>query len=216
MKLLFSLFLAIFFIGELKGVEVVISDQNGVESILDIDGSTPLALVNEHLENHIGANVDNVQMLVDYKTAKAAAPKDFRDYYTPVTPFEIDKINYILKTLGTKSKISLLWDKSSLNKTGDQIRHLHPLRFLTIILTDKDNIKYIRIIRDKGKVWDNFGGELKDNLKLEASKNNLTSEMVEDFARNIGVDFNLIWPDIQNKKWTVFIDKVIYQVPYKK
>ncbi|MFA6916228.1 MAG: hypothetical protein WC222_07510 [Parachlamydiales bacterium] len=217
MRHIISFCIGIFCVIELGGVEVIFSDQRGVESTLEIDGTTPIYLMNAHIENHLGANVKNVQMMVDYNTDKAAAvTKDFRDYYTPVTPTEVEKINYIVKTLGTKAKIQLFWDKSSLDKTGDQIRHLHPLKFLTVILTNQDNIKYIRIIRDKGRVWDNFGGELKGSLKEEAAKDNLKYEYVADFAEKIKVDINLIWPDVQNKKWTAFVDKVIYQVPYKK
>lgn len=217
MRFVTSLCLGMFCLIELSAIEVILSKENSVESVIDVDPSTPINEIYTHVENHEGAPVENIQLIADYKTAKRSASKKLhRDYNEIPSKEDVENLNYIIKTLATKNPIQLAFSSSELNDRGDKIMHLHPLKFLTIILTDPDNLKYVKAIRDKTLAWNGFIRNLRKSLKEETDKHNLTYEQVADFSNVIGVDVNLLWPDIENKRWTAFTDKAIYQARIKK
>lgn len=147
-------------------------------------------------------------------TPKAAKAPN-RQYAASVTPKEKEKIRYIVTTLGHQSIPHITSARSNLKKTGSQINHIHPLKFLITVFTDEEIKAGIHAIRGRaiGWIWDEFAEGLIKSLKEETANQNMKMEYIQDFANTIRLNINLILPSIQQGKWLEFINILIDNVP---
>ena len=97
-----------------------------------------------------------------------------------------------------------------MDEAGKRIEHIHPLRFLMCILTDKELIEGVKEIhRYHGIPWKRLSSELKENLKEEFNRNNLRDEQLLDFASNIKTDSKPILKMVHRKDWGEFVVHLI-------
>lgn len=136
-----------------------------------------------------------------------------RDYNARVTSDEKSNISYIVKTLGNKTLVKIAASKSSLEKAGDKVNHVHPLRFLMCIFTDEELKAAFYNVTQRGWVWKDFMKGLTDSLNEESKHNNLKNEYIIDFAKNVGIDPNLILAPIAEKRWNDLINILVTYIP---
>ncbi len=136
-----------------------------------------------------------------------------RDYHAELTPEEETDIRYIITFLAQKSLISIAFEKGDLEKAGDRIDHIHPLRFLLTIFLDEELKVRIQNIRGKGWVWNRFIGGLKECLFTEYGLGNLREAYVEEFAELLGLDCDALLPFFQEQKWRDLVNYLIAEVP---
>jgi hypothetical protein len=148
-------------------------------------------------------------------TVAAKNPSSGRNYNTPVTAAEKAKIRYILTSLGYSSLLELGKLRSDLKKTGKEVDHIHPLRFLMTIFTDEELKASVHAIRGRaiGWIWSEFSDGVTGSLKMEASRNNLKTEFIQDFAKAVNINVNLIQPLLQQGRWTEFVNTLIDKIP---
>lgn len=139
-----------------------------------------------------------------------------RNYSAIVTPSEKKDINYIVDTLANAS-LKNLWDQEdSLNRAGDRINHVHPLRFLMVVFTDEKLKVDIRNIRNRGgKVWRKFIKGLEESLLEESQRldNNMKPEYIQEFAAIVKINPALLFPSAQALRWGEFVQILIDKVP---
>lgn len=138
-----------------------------------------------------------------------------RNYYAPVLPHEESDIHFIITFLANKSLITIASHKGALEEAGDRIDHVHPLKFLATVFTNEERKVGIRNIRAKGWIWGEFVAGIKESLATEANANNLTIDVVNDFACVVGIDPRWIIPSLQARRWEEFIDILIAKIPRK-
>lgn len=141
------------------------------------------------------------------------AKKITRAYENPATKEEAKNIHYIVYTLGTKPLLFIIKQTFKLKKTGDKIDNVHPFRFLEVIFTDEKSKACMPNIRKSTFVWPEFKNGLYTSLSEEKEKDNLKTEYIQDFAKNVGIDCNLIFPSIQKGDWNSLVDILIANVP---
>lgn len=138
-----------------------------------------------------------------------------RNYAAEITSEQEENIRYIITTLASKSLITIAKNRSSLEKSGDVIDGLHPLKFLTVVFTDEELKVGIRNIRTRGWIWSDFVAGLKKSLHTESSNKNMHKEIVIDFAKVLNIDPQVILPAIHKNDWDEFINILIANVPRK-
>lgn len=111
------------------------------------------------------------------------------------------------------SLVKITKSKSSLKKAGKRIDHIHPLKFLTCVLTDNQMKASFQAMQDRSWVWGEFFSGLKDSLEEEASRGNMKIEFIRDFSLQVSVSEDLIYPSISQKKWKQFISILINAIP---
>lgn len=121
------------------------------------------------------------------KTSLGVENDGRRDYYRQVTDAEKSDARKILKNLATNSWTDLLDNKSMLKRCGDQIAHIHPLRFLHCIFSDEEFKGYIHAIKDMKIIWKEFFSGLSESLEKEFNLGNIKEEYIKDFTTNTGV-----------------------------
>lgn len=117
-----------------------------------------------------------------------------------LTRADTKNIRSILTTMSDKNVLSLLLEKSSLEKKGKQIRPVHPMRFIGYILADPHLRKCLRNIKKDYFKWSNFLDGFVDRMKEESSKNNVV-HYVYGLSDLIKVDSNTIYQFINKKDY---------------
>lgn len=145
------------------------------------------------------------------KAAQSSQSKT-RNYNTPVTAQEKKDISYVIKSLGFENQVKLMTMQSSLNQAGDRIDHIHPFQFLATIFTDEELKVAMRRMQGKAFVWSTFVDNLTKTANEENAKGNMMP-FVQDFAKRVKLDQNLILPSIKSSNWEKFLDVLIANIP---
>lgn len=140
-------------------------------------------------------------------------PKTGREYWREVTSEEKKELRYIITTLAKSGWLDLLSKKDSMERAGDKIDHLHPLRFLMAIFTDEEMKDCVHAIRDRTLVWSEFIDPTCKTLEEEANHDNVKKEFVKDFAKRVKVDANLLIPMAQARQWNEIVDTLLKKLP---
>ena len=85
----------------------------------------------------------------------------------PLTDEDKKNIRYIVTTMAEKNVIQLLLEKKTLEKKGDQIQPVHPLRFAGYVLTDPVLKRSMKVVSKNSFKWDGFLTGYEKRLKEE-------------------------------------------------
>lgn len=183
---------------------------------IEVDPGEPFLNVIERLRIANGAPC-RIDFVVSGQTILAdVAPSSnnsVRNYYAAVKGKEKDDMTYILRSLSNYSLIRIAANRSSIEKAGDRLDHIHPLRFLITVFTDEELKVYIRNMYDRSLVWKEFMHWVNDTFSREADSNNLSFEYLQDISLHTKVDPNILLPYVQKRQWSDLIGAMITNVP---
>jgi hypothetical protein len=108
-------------------------------------------------------------------------------YGLPIHLWEKKIIEKIVTSLAEKSLPQLLLERKEMEKRGDQVRHVHPLRFMGIVFSDSYLKSCLPQFRNQAFKWSNFIGGYSDRMREELAKNNLLQH-VDGFADYLNAD----------------------------
>lgn len=97
------------------------------------------------------------------------------------------KIGEILRTMAENNVMALLFERKRLERLGDEIRHVHPIRFIGTVFADADYTRYMFIIRQSGFKWNGFIDGFKERFKEEIKAGNVRPHLA-GLARSLSVD----------------------------
>ena len=131
----------------------------------------------------------------------------------PCPEIDRQKIIEIITKLGTIGKIELLLHhKSHLEKIGDEVRYIHPLKFLAVIFSDPQLKSYMKVVYDDYFKWKNFIEGLSATIDKEVIKNNL-DKYLDNFSKEIRLPVYKIKPYINKRDWPGLLKCLIF-TPY--
>jgi hypothetical protein len=186
-------FILLFVLSSLIGEEIVVYTSSGVGYCVKVDPEMTLGTLMEILHG------------------QSDAP--FRDYFAEVTSSEKSEISYIVNTLGMSSLAKISKQKNSLKHAGTKVTHIHPLRFLQTIFQDEKMKASMQSLYGRSWVWSEFIEGLEKSLDEELANYNLPPEYVQDFANNLNISFNTVYPLIQQSRWDNLVKTLIKLIP---
>ncbi|WP_213155695.1 hypothetical protein [Neochlamydia sp. AcF65] len=217
----------------LPALDMRVAARDGSNFIIQVDENIPFLEVIEGIQAQL-AELDIAQEMAGlYFNSLEASPelsfnytigipeicvnkgkhKVLRNYSSPVSAEEKNNIRYVIRSLAKYNLAQLAREKSSLERAGDKINHLHPFRFLQCIFNDEELKAGLHAIRKKGGyVWSNYYDGMKSSLNEELDKDNLI-QFTSDFADNVGVNVNEILPYVQARQWSNLVDVLINSIP---
>ena len=124
------------------------------------------------------------------------------DSYKDLVCTEQDKSNIfeIISTMAEYGKLSLLMKQSYLKRLGAQIDHVHPLKFLSTILTDPHLKQCLNEIFDDYFKRNGFMDGVGPSLTRQAEKGKLT-QYIAEFAAEVGIPPERIAKFFQTQDW---------------
>ncbi len=125
----------------------------------------------------------------------------------PRTQEDEKKIEDLISTMGVHGKITLLLQhEKRLRKIGDELRYLHPFKFLGFIFSHRDSNSELDLKKHMAEIFDdyfkrtNFVKDYSQTMDVYVLKNKLNI-YINDFANEINVPADKITPFIINKDW---------------
>lgn len=111
------------------------------------------------------------------------------------------KIDDLITSLGIHGKLTLLLHhEKRLRKMGDEIRYVHPFKFLGYIFSHPDLKEHMAIVIDDYFKRTHFVKDFSQAMEIHDLKNKLMT-YIDDFAQEVNVPANEITPFINNKDW---------------
>lgn len=155
----------------------------------------------------------NLSIFDDGKSKYNGRSKKYEKEYFALICTQEDraKIAEIITALGTKGKIALLFNQSHYRRLGKDIEHVYPLKFLEVILTDKELKNYMRIFRKDYFKWSNFIGDFSKSLTNRVKDGSLVNFLPE-FSKVVNVNVEKIKPFLSDKsdnRWEKMIDLLL-------
>jgi len=152
--------------------------------------------------------------LIFSKTRSLAAivkisPKDRNQTYTQLrrTQEDEDKIDDLIYTMGSNGKIVLLFQhEKRLRIIGDELRPVHPLKFIGYIFSKHKPEDKPDLQTQMGNVFDdyfkrsNFVKDYAQTMDIFDLKNALV-KYINDFSKEVDVSPDKIMPFINDKDW---------------
>lgn len=130
----------------------------------------------------------------------ASAPSAVtEDYFKKLSPQEEQAITYIVTTLGTRTALGLVIYRTALDKAGDQMADVHPLRFWKEVLMNpklRDSLKHIKGIVRKQFI-DGFVKGFQDSQK----KGVMLEEYTADFSKTVGIPKEQMDQYVKDQDW---------------
>ncbi|MBS0628781.1 MAG: hypothetical protein JSS30_00985 [Verrucomicrobia bacterium] len=103
------------------------------------------------------------------------------------------KIAEILTTMANNSVFQLLFERKYLERLGQEVHHVHPIRFLGTIFTDPHLVRCMFTIRMSGFKWGGFVDGITERMKGEIKAGN-----VDLYVPGFAEQLNLRAADIQS------------------
>ncbi len=124
-----------------------------------------------------------------------------------------EKIGYILTTMAANGKLTLLLTyKKDLEKAGNEIGHVHPLKFLGVTFSNPKLSQAMKEIRHDYFKWRGFADGIKPSLTNQATQNKLLPYL-DDFSKEINRPAARIKPFLENKDWDGMLDFLLDSIP---
>lgn len=127
-------------------------------------------------------NGDLVQFI---QQPAVTASVNFYDRLT-ITAEEKQKISKILTTMADNSVFQLLFERKYLERLGQEVHHVHPIRFLGTIFQDPRLVNCMFTIRMSGFKWGGFIDGISERLKGEIRAGNVDL-YIPGFAESLGI-----------------------------
>lgn len=142
----------------------------------------------------------------------AASSHLYRDYNKPVTQSDRNDIRYIVTNLANNSMINIMFNRASIERAGDRIDPVHPLKFLLVIFSDEEMKAAVHNIKGRSLIWKDFYAGLRDSLQNESNEHNL-DQYIPDFAKQLGINPAPLGAAAEQHNWDKFLQILFTQVP---
>ena len=129
-------------------------------------------------------------------------------YQLPLPEREQRLIYDVIKTMGDKNVIQLLFEKKSLERKGKRINHVHPMRFIGFILSNNKLKHSLREVKTSSFKWDHFIDGFAKRMKEEASRDNL-NPYIPGFAQLLGANPEQVQYYINRKDWEGLVKSLL-------
>lgn len=106
-------------------------------------------------------------------------------YQLPLTDREKRFIKIIVTSMAEKNLVQLAFERRSMEKKGDKIHHVHPLRFMGYILGTPDLKHHLKAIKKSTFKWDALISGFSKRMREELSNDNVFQHL-PGFANEIG------------------------------
>ena len=202
----------------LNGSSIGVTNAYGERFLIEVPSNATLLEIQETIEEVEGTLIEAQRLDIQRnKTPEdlelTVAQKSLRNYARGYTSQEAKDIHFVVTNLG-RGKANALSHFSSLNKAGDRIDNVHPLRFLECIFTNEEcKAGIANIQKSGGFVAKKFNSGLFNTLTEEANAGNIPRSYVAGLASALSLDVKVLLPFFKNNNWQGLVNTLIAKVP---
>lgn len=117
------------------------------------------------------------------------------------TDEDVSKITRLISVMGENGKVVLLFKyQKELRQIGREIEHVHPLKFISVIMSNPYLKSCLRKVHSDYFKWSNFMDGLGNGLSSQHQQGKV-SIYLNDFAQAIGVSPDVLKNYIHKQDW---------------
>lgn len=140
--------------------------------------------------------------------ASSAATVDDRDFYHELSSSEKKDLSYLIHTLAEKSLPALFFCRSNLEKAGNRLDHLHPLRFISAIYTDPKLLTAVRTVSKRSMVWPEWVSGMAESFVSAHKGDNMHVDIQIAFCEELGIAYETLQPYFSKQDWIGLMNTV--------
>lgn len=170
----------------------------GVDNIFDLEEAF-CALINQSIPNH---NEETLQFSLcgkyigddglEYDDGLDDEQVEAVSFYSiPLHQWEKKIIEKIVSSLAEKTLAQLLLDRKEMEKRGDQVRHVHPLRFMGYVFHDPYLKSCLPQFKNSAFKWSNFIDGFVQKMREEMANDNINKHL-EGFCHFLNIDLEKV------------------------
>lgn len=129
-------------------------------------------------------------------------------YKLPLTDKEGKIITHIITTMSDNSIYKLLWKKNEIERMGDSIHHVHPLRFLGHIFHSQKLQNCMRTVRRSYFKWNGFMKGLSARIDQEMRHDNVLPH-IYGFCDYVNADSEHVVSFVKRHDWEGLVKYLI-------
>jgi hypothetical protein len=137
---------------------------------------------------------------IDLPPVSISAPPDATFEDLPCSEEDVQKIARLISYMGENGKIKLLLNQKELRQIGREINHVHPLKFIMVIINDPYLKICLKQIRNDYFKWVNLMDGLGNGLS-SSNKQGKVEAYLNDFAAAIHVSPVSLQDFVKNGDW---------------
>lgn len=118
----------------------------------------------------------------------------------PRTTKDEQNITELITSLGSYSYVALLKNEKHIRKIGDEVRYVHPFKFLGYIFSQPTLKSYMKNVMNDFFIRRDFIKDMTESLEIYVIKRRLDL-YVDDFGKELNIPPDQIRPYINNKDW---------------
>ena len=134
-------------------------------------------------------------------------PKSF-DRLT-VTEKERATIYKLVHALGTSNVPKLLWKRREMERMGNSINHVHPMRFIAMILTNPRLRADLQEVRRSFFKWNGFMDGFRRRMTEEYYRSNIQPHVM-GFCETLDVNVEVVQHFVDRKDWEGLLKAILY------
>ncbi|NGX33694.1 MAG: hypothetical protein K1060chlam1_00034 [Candidatus Anoxychlamydiales bacterium] len=156
-------------------------------------------IYNQNIKYHLAFSKAGILSAIIKFPPKDTKPMTYQEL--PRTFEDESKIDDLIVTLGVHGKIALLLNhERRLRKMGDELRYIHPFKFVGYIFSKPRLKEHMASIFDDYFKRTNFVKDYAQTMDIYDLRNKLVIYL-DDFSNEVGVSVDKIKPYIDNKDW---------------
>lgn len=146
---------------------------------------------------------------LEYDDGEEESSTEILSFYSlPLHQWEKKVIEKIITSMAEKSLAQLLLDKKEMEKKGDQIHHVHPLRFMGYAMSQTYLKSCMKQFRSNSFKWNNFIDGYSQKMKEMAAADNLNKHL-EGFCQFLNIEIEPVLDYIQKGQYEAFVDHLL-------
>ena len=142
-----------------------------------------------------------IASIIKIPPSQPPAPSDISFNELPLSSEDAQKITRLISVMGENGKVTLLFKfQKELRQIGRDIEHVHPLKLLSVIMSDPYLKKCMQQIHGDYFKWTNFMDGIGNGLTSQ-DKQGKVKIYLDDFAKAYGVEPGTLQKFADNQEW---------------
>lgn len=121
-----------------------------------------------------------------------------------ITSAQKEAVYKLISTLGNRGAMSLMFQRSNLEKTGNEIQDVHALRFFGTVFSNPTLKECMRKIKKSSLKWNSFLEGYGKKLDSAANRNDLI-KYVPGFSKQVQADPQAVTNYLEKRDWEGFL-----------
>ncbi len=145
----------------------------------------------------------------DLSSGIAGSPEDLTHFYNlQLSKKDEEEIQDFIKDLSVKNYYQLIRVYEEINRKGEELKRVHPMRFIGHILSDSCSCEHLKTLKRSFLKYNKFANGFQQQMIEESKRENLLL-YASGFAKHVNIEHTVVIQAIESKNYKDLIEKAL-------